>query len=235
MRILVVEDEPVACGRLTRHLLGRGYEVRTATTRAEALAELSGSAPDMVLLDVLLPDCRDLSLLRAMGGAPRRGLIVITSIDGRAPRLEALRAGADDYLTKPVDMDELVLKVENLSVRLGLSPSALPRYGFAGREFDPASLTLSLPGGAHRQLTQGEGRLLALFLEQPGRVLSREQLLGHLCQEPRDTADRAIDSRVYRLRRKLQAADEPELLRTVYGAGYMLDAQVQVLTAADPR
>jgi DNA-binding response OmpR family regulator len=189
----------------------------------------------VVLLDVLLPDCRDLSLVRAVGGAPRRGLIVITSVDGRAPRLEALRAGADDYLTKPVDMDELVLKVQNLSARLGLVPSAPPRYRFADRQFDPTSLVLLLPGGAQRQLTQAEGRLLTLFLEQPGRVLSREQLLGHLCQEPRETADRAIDSRVYRLRRKLRAADGPELLRTLYGAGYMLDTQVQVLTGADPR
>lgn len=235
MRILVVEDEPVARARLVAHLVRRGVEVEAAACRAQTEEALSTFRPHLVLLDVLLPDCRDLSLARAIGSLEQIGLILITSMNARDQRLAGLRCGADDYLSKPVDIEELCLKIANLARRLGIASECSKRYSFGPWLFDPETLSLTASEAEvrARKLTASEARLLMLFLCRPGRVLGRAQILSAMDAIEGDLSARAVDSRIYRLRRKIETDTEtPPLLRSVYGAGYVLDAPVQVLDDA---
>ena len=163
------------------------------------------------------------------------GLIIISAYDDEHRRLQGLRCGADDYLSKPYNSEELLLKVARLAKRITENKASnavlSQRLRFGSWTYDPEAMILYQSSGRMVKLSSHEKRLLTLFLNYPGRVFSRQQLLDAL--HPDDTAevfDRAVDSAIARLRRRIEAdPKKPKILKTIYGEGYVFDARIQRL------
>jgi two-component system OmpR family response regulator len=231
-RILVVEDEPTTRRRLVAYLARGGYEVRSVTNAASALPAITDFRPHVVLLDILLPDSSDFSLAGHIARTSDCGLIITSGFDSREDRLSGLRAGADDYLTKPCDMDELLLKVSRLAERVRQveteQAAAAACLRFAHWVYDPARAVLTDDTGQTANLTYKERQLLEIFLQHPRQLFSRSQLIARLESDDDEIFDRAIDTRISRLRKKIERnARAPTLLKSIYGEGYLLDADVR--------
>jgi two-component system OmpR family response regulator len=230
-RVLVVEDEPVTRKRVTTFLKRNGYQVHTADKAATVPEELERFRPHVVLLDILLPDSSDFSLAARITQSADCGLIITSGFDTREDRLKGLRAGADDYLTKPCDMDELLLKVQRLAARVRQNEEieSSPRqcFRFADWLYNPDIALLKREDGTKTTLTHKEKLLLGLFLQHPRRLFSRSQLIAQLQPDDSDVYDRAIDTRISRLRKKIEVdAKYPIILKSIYGEGYVLDVDV---------
>jgi two-component system OmpR family response regulator len=235
-RILVVEDEPTTRRRLVACLERGGYAVHSVASAAGAMPAISTFRPHVVLLDILLPDSSDFSLASHIARTSDCGLIITSGFDTREDRLNGLRAGADDYLTKPCDMDELLLKVHHLVERVrqvGTEPVPVPdprTLRFGHWVYDPARAVLTDDHGQTMGLTYKERQLLEIFLRHPRQLFSRGQLIDRLQADDQDVFDRAIDTRISRLRKKIERNPRtPALLKSIYGEGYMLDADVRTI------
>jgi two-component system OmpR family response regulator len=232
--LLVVEDDGEMRQLVARLLREAGFRVSAARDGREMWEVMEGpaGAPDLVLLDVMLPGPSGLDLLRRLrerGG--RIPVMMLTARGEEMDRVLGLELGADDYVAKPFAPRELVARVRALLRRA--APGAGPdprsrRLGFAGWLLDTARRELVSPDGAAVDLSGAEYDLLLAFLEHPGRVLSREQLLEVARRRTAaDPFDRTVDVQVSRLRRKIEPeADSPPLIKTVRGAGYVFVAQV---------
>ncbi|HEX2508320.1 MAG TPA: response regulator transcription factor [Miltoncostaeaceae bacterium] len=220
-RLLVVEDDPQVRAMLTRALRYEGFEVIAACDGAEAMASLRSSRPDLLLLDLLLPDADGVDLcgrLRAEGDP--LPILMLTARDTVSDRVAGFEAGADDYLVKPFSTAELVARVRALLRRArDRPPPSTRRVGEL--ELD-ASTHEVRRGGRPLQLTRREFDLLALFLEHPGTVLARERLLTEAWGYHSPVETNAIDVYVGYLRRKLEEGGEPRVIHTVRGVGYVL-------------
>jgi two-component system response regulator MprA len=220
-RLLVVEDDPQVRAMLTRALRYEGFEVAAACDGAEAMAALRASPPDLLLLDLLLPDADGVDLcgrLRADGDPVP--ILMLTARDTVTDRVAGFEAGADDYLVKPFSTAELVARVRALLRRAREQPvTATRRVG--DLVLDPSTHEVRR-GGRVVRLTRREFDLLALFLDNSGTVLARERLLTEAWgfQSPVET--NAVDVYVGYLRRKLEEDGEPRLIHTVRGVGYVL-------------
>ena len=206
---------------LTRALRYEGFEVIAACDGAEAMASLRSSRPDLLLLDLLLPDADGVDLcgrLRAEGDP--LPILMLTARDTVSDRVAGFEAGADDYLVKPFSTAELVARVRALLRRArDRPPPSTRRVGEL--ELD-ASTHEVRRGGRPLQLTRREFDLLALFLEHPGTVLARERLLTEAWGYHSPVETNAIDVYVGYLRRKLEEGGEPRVIHTVRGVGYVL-------------
>jgi two-component system, OmpR family, response regulator MprA len=220
-RLLVVEDDPQVRAMLTRALRYEGFEVVAACDGAEAVASLRASRPDLLLLDLLLPDADGIELcgrLRADGDP--LPILMLTARDTVTDRVAGFEAGADDYLVKPFSTAELVARVRAL-LRRARERRAVTTRRVADVELDP-SRHEARRGGRVLQLTRREFDLLAVFLAHPGAVLGRERLLTEAWGFRSPVETNAIDVYVGYLRRKLEEAGEPRLIHTVRGVGYVL-------------
>jgi len=227
-RILVVEDEPGIAGFVRRGLIFEGYAVEVAQDGRAALAILRDRPPDLLVLDVMLPgiDGFDLSrrirAVEADEGRPPMPILMLTARDAVPDRIAGLDAGADDYLVKPFDFDELLARVRAL----------LRRAGAAARDGDTAlrvaDLMLDPPTRTvrrgERQLspTPREFDLLALFMRHPNQVLTRGLLMERIWGPDFFGDSNVLEVYVASLRRALEAAGEPRLIHTVRGVGYVL-------------
>jgi len=220
-RLLVVEDDPQVRAMLTRALRYEGFEVAAACDGAEAMASLRSSRPDLLLLDLLLPDADGVDLcgrLRADGDP--LPILMLTARDTVSDRVAGFEAGADDYLVKPFSTAELVARVRALLRRArDRPPPSARRVG--DLQLD-ASTHEVRRGGRPVRLTRREFDLLALFLNHPGTVLDRERLLTEAWGYHSPVETNAIDVYVGYLRRKLEEAGEPRVIHTVRGVGYVL-------------
>jgi two-component system, OmpR family, response regulator MprA len=220
-RLLVVEDDPQVRAMLTRALRYEGFEVIAACDGAEAMASLRSSRPDLLLLDLLLPDADGVDLcgrLRAEGDP--LPILMLTARDTVSDRVAGFEAGADDYLVKPFSTAELVARVRALLRRArDRPPPSTRRVGEL--ELD-ASTHEVRRGGRPLQLTRREFDLLAFFLEHPGTVFARERLLTEAWGYHSPVETNAIDVYVGYLRRKLEEGGEPRVIHTVRGVGYVL-------------
>jgi len=226
--IYVVEDE-AAIARLIADTLERfGY--RTELFRhAEAFFHgLRQQAPDLVILDLGLPDMDGMTVLQQMRGKHACGLLVVTGRGDTHDRVMGLELGADDYMVKPFEPRELIARARSILRRYpGPAAAVEPARRvaeFAGWRFEPHSNTLTAPGGEAETLSTAEAQLLGVLLAHPNHILTREQLL-----DGRDVSalDRSIDLRISRLRRRLEENPQhAKLIKTVYGAGYLLAATV---------
>lgn len=239
IRILVVEDEPITRKRLSAFLAYHGYEVKAVETASAAVDELQRFEPHVVLLDILLPDSTDFSLAEQIASKTECGLIITSSFDRREDRISGLRAGADDYLTKPCDMDELRLKVERLAARVQQSATGVSliseHFRFGEWLFEPESSELRHNDGNIIRVTSKEKMLLELFLKHPHRLFSRSQLIESVSSSNDEIFDRAIDSSISRLRKKIELNPKvPQILKSVYGEGYILDIDVHRVKESTP-
>ncbi|MFI6595620.1 response regulator transcription factor [Nonomuraea sp. NPDC050536] len=224
-RLLVVDDEPALREALQSSLEFEGYKVVTANDGQAALDALAREPYDAVLLDVMMPRLDGLTACRRLRQSGNHvPVLMLTARDAVGDRVSGLDAGADDYLVKPFELDELLARVRALLRRGALSgrvdESAL---AYDDLRMDPATREV-VRGSRLVDLTRTEYLLLELFLTHPRQVLTREQILGEVWGFDFEPTSNSLDVYVMYLRRKLEAAGEPRLIHTVRGVGYVLRA-----------
>ena len=223
--ILVVDDEPSITELLATALRYMGYRVTTAATGYAALEAATTAAPDLVVLDVLLPDIDGFEVCRRLRAARDFvPVIFLSARDAEDDRVTGFIRGGDDYVTKPFSLQELTLRIGALlrRVRGGMADEATPRLRYRDLEMDEDRHQV-WRAGREVDLSPTEFRLLRYFLLNPERVLSKQQILDHVWQYDFNGEDNVVETYVSYLRRKLDDA-EPRLLRTVRGFGYVLRA-----------
>lgn len=227
-RILVVEDEPGIAGFVRRGLHFEGYEVEVVMDGPGALRALRDRPPDLLILDVMVPGVDGLEIARRLRavetaeGLPATPVLMLTARDAVPDRVAGLRAGADDYLIKPFDFEELLARIEALLRRtrqLQQVHHELLHY---------ADLTVDLTSHLVRRgnrvlhVTAREFELLVLFLRHPDQVLQRNTIMNRIWGEDFYGDSNVLEVFVGNLRRALEASDEPRLIQTVRGVGYVL-------------
>src|SRR5262245_43683091 len=230
--ILVVDDDPDLRKLIGDFLAGHGYRVETAENAAKMWLAIEAERPDLVILDVMMPGEDGLSAARRLITGNGPPVIMLSALGSDIDRIIGLEVGADDYLPKPCNPRELLARVRAVLRRraqpqdqdVSASPSA--RFEFGGWRLDLVRRELRDPAGTFINLSDGEFALLRTFVEHPQRVLSRDQLLEITRGRNAEVFDRAIDSQISRLRRKLNERGDTELIRTVRNEGYMLLAKV---------
>jgi two-component system OmpR family response regulator len=224
-RILVVDDDPELRRLIADFLSGHGYRVSDVADVAAMRREIEAEAPDLVILDVMMPGEDGLSAARKLAAERGPAVIMLSALGSETDRIVGLEVGADDYLAKPCNPRELLARVRAVLRRRQQSSAASEPgslYEFAGWRLDLRRRDLRDPNGVFIDLSDGEFALLRCFVEHPQRVLSRDQLLDQAHGGSREIYDRAVDSQVSRLRRKLNERSGEELIRTVRNEGYML-------------
>jgi two-component system response regulator MprA len=224
MQILVVDDDRAVREALERALGLEGYDVELAADGAEALASVERHEPDAIVLDVLMPGVDGLEVCRVLRKAQSRvPILMLTVRDDLGDRIEGLDAGADDYLGKPFELEELLARVRALLRRTA--------PGTSGEILRFADLTLDLGtleaqrGKRKFRLSVTEANVLEFFLRNPRQVLSRSLVFERVWGSHLGTESNTLDVYVGYLRRKTEAGEEPRLIHTVRGAGYALREQ----------
>jgi two-component system phosphate regulon response regulator OmpR len=235
--LLIVDDDASVRQMLAEYLSGHGFAVRTAGDGASMRAELERELPDLVLLDLRLPGEDGLTLARYLREHYDLGIVMVTASGDTVDRVVGLEVGADDYVAKPFDPRELLARVKSVLRRMqarapeparaaDAAPHAGPqrqRFGRCEVELESRRLFDLAAGGAEVPMTAMEYDLIRVFLANPNRVLSRDQLLQHTRNREWEPFDRSIDIRIGRLRRKVEPdpQGEPRCIRTVRNGGYM--------------
>ncbi|WP_059005821.1 response regulator transcription factor [Streptomyces specialis] len=231
-RVLIVDDEPAVREALQRSLAFEGYVTETAVDGVDALAKLETYAPDAVVLDVLMPRMDGLTTARRVRAVGDRvPILMLTARDTVGDRVSGLDAGADDYLVKPFELDELLARLRALLRRGSYSlaggqetrtEAARERIlSFADLRMNPATREVTR-GERVIELTRTEFTLLELLLDHPRQVLTREQILHAVWGFDYEPSSNSLDVYVMYLRRKTEAGGEPRLVHTVRGVGYVL-------------
>jgi len=230
--VLVVDDDSDLRAQIAGYLTQHGYTVRSAGGADEMDRALSGGLVNLILLDIMLPGEDGLSICRRIADAAGPPVIMLSAMGEEIDRILGLELGADDYLPKPCNPRELLARVRAVLRRREDGRGEAQRrrvYQFLGFTLDTGRRSLKSPSGVGILLTSGEFALLCAFLENPQRVLTRNQLLEYARGDNADVYDRAIDVQISRLRRKLHGCAEQEVIRTYRGSGYLLDARVSRL------
>ena len=220
-RVLVVDDEPAVREALRRALALEGYDVELAENGAEALRKLGPTDPDLVVLDVLMPEVDGLAAcrrLRAEGNDVP--VLMLTARAGIGDRVDGLDAGADDYLVKPFALEELLARIRALLRRGGHERGEQPLH-FGDIELDPATREVRR-GDRQVELTRTEFNLLELFLRNPRQVLTRSLIFERVWGYDFGFGSNSLDVYIGYLRRKTEAAGKPRLIQTIRGVGYAL-------------
>ena len=223
MKILVVDDERAVRESLRRALELEGYQIELAADGQEALERLEANGdgqPDAVILDVLMPNVDGLEVCRRLRrGGNRVPVLMLTARDEIDNRVAGLDAGADDYVTKPFALEELVARVRALLRRASAGDDQLLR--FADIELDPGTREVRR-GGDPIELTRTEFALLELFMTNPRQVLTRSIIFERVWGYDFGFASNSLDVYIGYLRRKTEAGGKPRLIQTVRGVGYAL-------------
>jgi two-component system OmpR family response regulator len=221
-RVLVVDDEPSITDTIATALSYEGFQVATAANGRHALELIEGFRPDLVVLDVMLPDLDGISIARRLrSDGVDTPILFVTARDAPRDRVEGLTAGADDYVTKPFTLAEVIARVRAI-LRRTYGPSATPtsRLCYSDLELDVDTREVWRAGTSLR-LTATEFNLLCFFMENPRRVLSKSQILDHVWHYDFDGDPNVVETYVSYLRRKLDAHGPP-LIHTIRLVGYTL-------------
>jgi two-component system phosphate regulon response regulator OmpR len=234
-RLVVVDDEPDLRATIAEYLANHGYAVCGAGNGRELDVQLSGEVPDLLILDVNMPGEDGFAIARRIRAHLAVPILMLTAADTIVDRVVGLEIGADDYLTKPFDLRELLARVRAILRRAprpsagvrgaepseaSADPASKVRFGHMLLDLDAHQLLTS--DGTELALTTPEFNLLAAFARHPNRVLSREQLLELAHGRADEVFDRSIDIRIARIRRKVEEDPaNPQMIKTVRGAGYI--------------
>lgn len=221
-RVLVVEDEPAIADVVSRYLRRAGYETAVARTGRDALGKAQRSHPDVVILDLMLPDIDGLEVMRRLrrNGANHDAIILLTARGEESDRIIGLRLGADDYVVKPFSPGELVARVDAVLRRIDPLPEREPPLKFDRLEIDPAARTVVL-GGQAIELTQREFELLLFLARHPGEAFTRDKLMEHVWHYTFYLDTSTVTVHIRRLRAKLEPDPaRPRYIETVWGVGY---------------
>jgi two-component system, OmpR family, KDP operon response regulator KdpE len=227
-RVLVVDDEPQILRALAINLRARHYEVVTAPSGADALAAAAKHNPDLVVLDLGLPDMDGVEVVRGLRGWSAAPIVILSGRSDSADKVDALDAGADDYVTKPFSIDELLARLRAVSRRVGATDAA-PSVTFGQVTVDLADhrVVRRLNGSGSSdevRLTPTEWHLLEVLVRHPGKLLSRRQLLAEAWGPGYETAGGNLRVYMAQLRRKLEAdPSRPRHLLTEPGLGYRFE------------
>jgi DNA-binding response OmpR family regulator len=220
-RLLVVEDDAKLARTLQRGLSAEGFAVDLAFSGDEALSQTLAHDYQAVVLDLLLPGMDGYAVCRALRDRDRWvPVLMLTALGEVSDRIRGLNTGADDYLVKPFDFGELVARIRAL-IRRGPSERPVP-LEVGGVRADPVNRIVSW-AGTSTELTPREYELLTFMLRRSGQVLSREQVLEGVWSNEPDPSPNVVDVYIGYLRRKLESASDRRLIRTVRGAGFVLD------------
>jgi len=214
-RVLVVDDDPKVCETLDRYLAHAGYAVASALDGRRALEAVRTFAPDLIVLDVMLPELDGLEICREIRAASDVPIIFLTARSTERDKLAGLALGADDYLTKPFSPRELVARVQAVLRRAPANGATQPRIVAGAIAIDPERCEVTVDGVAVA-LTATEYRLLVAMAQKPGRVFRRDELARLAIGEHFEGLDRTIDAHIKNLRRKLGC----DGIATVFGIGY---------------
>lgn len=236
--ILIVDDEPEVRALLRAGLEAEGFSVVEAGNGAEAEAQLANLPISLLTLDLKLGGEDGLKLARDLRAKRNTPIVMITGKGDPIDRVVGLELGADDYIAKPFLMREVVARVRAVLRRY--QPSGIvaaaepatssggPRYAFDGWIMDTSRREVRTPEGSACDLTTAEFNLLAILIQRPGRVLSRDELMDLLKGQDWTPLDRSIDGLVARLRKKIEPESErPQLVKTVRGVGYVFASSVK--------
>ncbi len=216
--ILVVDDDERLRDLLRDYLTQNGYLVTTAADAADARARLVGLEFDLIVLDVMMPGENGLELTASLRRNSQVPILLLTAMGEAEDRIKGLESGADDYLAKPFEPRELLLRIGSVLRRAAPAPEAAAEIAFGDYCFDAQRGELRQEGRPVK-LTSGEVALLRLFAERPGQTVSRHQL----SQQSGGASERAVDVQITRLRRKIEPDPRnPRYLQTVWGEGYVL-------------
>ncbi|MEX2648631.1 MAG: response regulator [Alphaproteobacteria bacterium] len=238
--ILVVDDEEPVRALLRECLEIEGYQVSEAKDGREVTARLAVAPPHLITLDLNLGGENGLDLARRIRATCNVPIIMITAKGGTIDRVVGLELGADDYITKPFELREVLARVRAVLRRYegplaaanaeAGSPAAIERYGFGPWVLDMSRRELRAESGAVQELTTAEFNMLAVFVTRPGRVLSRDNIMDLLKGHDWSPFDRSIDTLIVRLRKKIEPDPTmPRLIKTVRGVGYVLASEARRL------
>ncbi|WP_372662263.1 response regulator transcription factor [Amycolatopsis kentuckyensis] len=218
-RLLVVDDEPTVRELLSAALRFAGFRVTSAATAGAAVAAATEEPPDLVLLDVMLPDLDGFEVVRRLREQHRPvPVLFLTARDGQADKVTGLSLGADDYVTKPFDLAELIARIRAILRRTAGHPAAVLAVGTLALDADGRQVTRA---GRPVRVSDTEFRLLRYLMENAGRVVSKAQILDRVWREDFGGDASIVDTYISYLRRKVDT-EEPKLIHTVHGVGYVL-------------
>ena len=224
-KLLVVDDEPDIVELLSASLKYHGYDVASATSGRQAMEEARRFRPDMILLDVMMPELDGFDVLRRLRGeGTRTPVLFLTARDATEDKIKGLTLGGDDYVTKPFSLSEILARIQAVLRRAndpaGGASSMSARLPFADIELDDDTHEV-FKAGQEVPLSPTEFKLLRYFMTNPGRVLSKAQILDHVWQYDFGGDAGVVESYVSYLRKKIDTT-EPRLLHTLRGVGYSL-------------
>jgi two-component system OmpR family response regulator len=219
-RLLVVEDDPNILELLSASLRFAGFDITTATSGAEAVAAVRERRPDLIVLDIMLPDLDGFEVVRKLRDTGTRTPVVfLTARDATDDKIRGLTLGGDDYVTKPFSLEELTARIRAV-LRRTATVSTPARLTFADLELDEDSHEV-FRGGSRVQLSPTEFKLLRYLMANANRVLSKGQILDHVWSYDFRGDDSIVESYISYLRRKVDSV-EPRLIHTLRGVGYVL-------------
>jgi two-component system response regulator BaeR len=221
-KVLIVEDEPQLASVLAAYLEASGYACSRVADGSQALSTFRSFQPDLVLLDLTLPNRDGIEICRDLRSTSDVPIIMVTARVEELDRLLGLEVGADDYVCKPFSPREVVARVRSVLWRHRRTPGASKGDAPPGLRIDDDMLRISLRG-RDLGLTAVEFRLLRTLAARPGHVYSRDQLMQRVYADRHDVIDRTIDSHVRNLRRKLIEAGGEDWIHSVYGVGYRFE------------
>ena len=226
-RILLIDDDSALRSLISAFLQEHGYQVMEAEDGVSGRALLEANTFDIVVLDVMMPGEDGLSIARSLAGRGDTGIIMASALGSETDRIIGLEVGADDYLPKPISPRELLARIRAVHRRRTFQgPESGADYVFLGWRLDPIRRFLRDPSGVVITLSDGEFSLLLALVERPLRTLTRDQLIELVKGHNSEVFDRAIDTQISRLRRKLATRTKDEMVRTVRNEGYMFLPEV---------
>ena len=220
-KILIVEDEPNMVAGLRDNFEFEGYQVISAPDGVAGLERALSEAPDLVILDVMMPRMSGLDVCKQLKTKkPAIPIIMLTARGQEVDKVVGLELGADDYITKPFSIRELLARVKAVLRRAGIAPRAAEKYSFGEVEVNLRSCRVS-KRGKEMDFSSKEFELLKFFLHHPGETLSRDRLLEEVWGYAHFPTTRTVDAHIVRLRQKVEPKpDEPRFILTVHGTGY---------------